>query len=96
MEQRREGIFQRFLDGVERLGNKLPHPVTLFAILAGLVLLLSAALQPFDIAVEHPGEKGEIVEIKNLLSRDRKSTRLNSSHVSISYAVFCLQKKNNI
>src|SRR5699024_12170454 len=28
------------------------------------------------------------------LQRDRKSTRLNSSHVSISYAVFCLKKKN--
>src|SRR5689334_24553720 len=27
-------------------------------------------------------------------SRDRKSTRLNSSHSSISYAVFCLKKKN--
>src|SRR5438067_9559855 len=27
--------------------------------------------------------------------RDRKSTRLNSSHVSTSYAVFCLKKKNN-
>src|SRR5437868_12022635 len=27
------------------------------------------------------------------LSEDRKSTRLNSSHVSISYAVFCLKKK---
>src|SRR5699024_12070756 len=27
--------------------------------------------------------------------RDRKSTRLNSSHVSISYAVFCLKKKIN-
>src|SRR5689334_24499977 len=27
--------------------------------------------------------------------RDRKSTRLNSSHSSISYAVFCLKKKNN-
>src|SRR5699024_11598800 len=26
--------------------------------------------------------------------RDRKSTRLNSSHVSISYAVFCFKKKN--
>src|SRR5437868_9352523 len=26
--------------------------------------------------------------------RDRKSTRLNSSHVSISYAVFCLKKKH--
>src|SRR5690242_20761255 len=28
------------------------------------------------------------------VSRDRKSTRLNSSHMSISYAVFCLKKKN--
>src|SRR5690554_7384765 len=28
-----------------------------------------------------------------LLKRDRKSTRLNSSHVRISYAVFCLKKK---
>src|SRR5690348_17577865 len=27
--------------------------------------------------------------------QDRKSTRLNSSHPSISYAVFCLKKKNN-
>src|SRR5690625_6769758 len=28
-----------------------------------------------------------------MASRDRKSTRLNSSHVAISYAVFCLKKK---
>src|SRR3712207_7240896 len=28
------------------------------------------------------------------LQRDRKSTRLNSSHANISYAVFCLKKKN--
>ena len=32
-----------------------------------------------------------IAEMKEL---DRKSTRLNSSHVTISYAVFCLKKKN--
>src|SRR5437763_8763189 len=31
-----------------------------------------------------------------LLKRDRKSTRLNSSHRCISYAVFCLKKKKNI
>src|SRR5690348_18036208 len=38
-------------------------------------------------AVAHvPGERHE---------RDRKSTRLNSSHPSISYAVFCLKKKKN-
>src|SRR3712207_8349614 len=29
-----------------------------------------------------------------LLGQDRKSTRLNSSHANISYAVFCLKKKN--
>src|SRR5438067_8645234 len=28
--------------------------------------------------------------------KDRKSTRLNSSHVSISYAVFCMKKKNHL
>src|SRR3712207_8801488 len=31
-----------------------------------------------------------------LLRGDRKSTRLNSSHANISYAVFCLKKKNDI
>src|SRR5688572_32763292 len=30
----------------------------------------------------------------NYLNKDRKSTRLNSSHSQISYAVFCLKKKN--
>src|SRR5947209_14586433 len=30
-----------------------------------------------------------------VLDLDRKSTRLNSSHANISYAVFCLKKKNN-
>src|SRR3712207_8648413 len=33
---------------------------------------------------------------ENLPSTDRKSTRLNSSHANISYAVFCLKKKNLI
>src|SRR5207248_8757337 len=35
-------------------------------------------------------EKGQVVGI---ISIDRKSTRLNSSHRTISYAVFCLKKK---
>src|SRR2546427_3546065 len=33
------------------------------------------------------------IPIQNLLNPDRKSTRLNSSHSQISYAVFCLKKK---
>src|SRR5690625_7908692 len=35
----------------------------------------------------------ELAATVGLLQRDRKSTRLNSSHVAISYAVFCLKKK---
>src|SRR3712207_8964642 len=35
------------------------------------------------------------VHPRALANRDRKSTRLNSSHANISYAVFCLKKKNN-
>src|SRR5699024_11441788 len=35
----------------------------------------------------------EVPEARARLAEDRKSTRLNSSHVSISYAVFCLKKK---
>src|SRR3989449_7041954 len=33
---------------------------------------------------------------REFLARDRKSTRLNSSHGYISYAVFCLKKKNKL
>src|SRR3712207_7249961 len=35
-------------------------------------------------------------ELTRLDGRDRKSTRLNSSHANISYAVFCLKKKNKL
>src|SRR3712207_7080262 len=34
-------------------------------------------------------------EVACAVERDRKSTRLNSSHANISYAVFCLKKKKN-
>src|SRR5437868_12167971 len=34
--------------------------------------------------------------VESRQSRDRKSTRLNSSHVSISYAVFCLKKNKTV
>src|SRR5699024_11959977 len=36
---------------------------------------------------------GAVLDRLLVARRDRKSTRLNSSHVSISYAVFCLKKK---
>src|SRR5438067_8286238 len=49
----------------------------------------------FGNFLAHPAGALEPVErrIRVAPLRDRKSTRLNSSHVSISYAVFCLKKK---
>src|SRR5438874_6990416 len=43
------------------------------------------------------GEHSHVRNFRKFQSagRDRKSTRLNSSHVEISYAVFCLKKKTN-
>ncbi|WP_281864489.1 AbgT family transporter [Planomicrobium okeanokoites] len=70
MEKKRKGFFQKFLDGIEFAGNKLPHPVTLFALLALLVLVLSAIISSFGISVEHPGQEGEMVEVKNLLNAE--------------------------
>src|SRR5690625_7016092 len=40
-----------------------------------------------EVAVKHAGDRIPVI------AGDRKSTRLNSSHVAISYAVFCLKKK---
>src|SRR5699024_11296949 len=45
---------------------------------------------------DHNGILSEIEKLGDKFDfLDRKSTRLNSSHVSISYAVFCLKKKTN-
>src|SRR5699024_11826793 len=40
-----------------------------------------------------PNENRQLISTVDTDEKDRKSTRLNSSHVSISYAVFCLKKK---
>src|SRR3712207_8236261 len=44
------------------------------------------------MVLESRGHLGTYLAAKDL-GRDRKSTRLNSSHANISYAVFCLKKK---
>src|SRR5690242_21137467 len=40
-----------------------------------------------------PGRWQVVLQAPDLAPSDRKSTRLNSSHMTISYAVFCLKKK---
>src|SRR5207244_11312844 len=58
----------------------------------------TARASPADLVVENPTLRAGGVPVAWLpyfwLRSDRKSTRLNSSHQIISYAVFCLKKKN--
>ncbi|PLX00685.1 MAG: aminobenzoyl-glutamate transporter [Marinilabiliales bacterium] len=58
-----------FLNGVEKVGNALPHPATLFGIFALSVLVLSAIFSALDLTAIHPGT-GEKYEVINLLSRN--------------------------
>src|SRR2546430_7261267 len=68
---------------------------TLFRSL-GLGLVALAAGLPAQIVVTRRISMEERALRTICAGRDRKSTRLNSSHSQISYAVFCLKKKNKI
>src|SRR3712207_8889670 len=69
------------------------HPVDLVGDVDGLRLR--------GLVVDHVVDRPDVVGLhvvaearRERADRDRKSTRLNSSHANISYAVFCLKKKN--
>src|SRR5690554_2464580 len=147
-EPPRKSRMERLLDAVERVGNRVPHPVIIFVMLIGILIVLSHVFYLFGAAVSFETidpETDELVDstvaarslltadgfrfmftgvVDNFMSftavgviivamlgvgvaeeaglvralihkLDRKSTRLNSSHVRISYAVFCLKKKKN-
>src|SRR5256885_5844214 len=63
----------------------------------GLERLRAAVVQKFDLLID-AAERRRVVALvavaRRTKAQDRKSTRLNSSHLVISYAVFCLKKKN--
>ncbi|WP_221567745.1 AbgT family transporter [Alkalihalobacillus sp. TS-13] len=67
IETANKGFMLRFLDRVEVLGNKLPHPFMLFIYLALGIIVLSAVISMFNVTVDHPGT-GEEVAIKSLIS----------------------------
>src|SRR5699024_12430382 len=65
-------------------------------LIAASVMVIGFIMLVFQQSSGYPGTTfpttlSEI--LKGITTLDRKSTRLNSSHVSISYAVFCLKKK---
>ncbi|WP_252502787.1 AbgT family transporter [Sporosarcina sp. Marseille-Q4943] len=66
-QTKKKSVFGKLLNGIEILGNRLPDPFILFAVLAVVVIVLSFILSSFGISVVHPGS-GEVVPIKNLAS----------------------------
>src|SRR3712207_7286919 len=75
------GVFLRPRE-LERAGRRSDHVVR-------LTVLEAADRVAAAGAVDHRAARGERKRVR----QDRKSTRLNSSHANISYAVFCLKKK---
>src|SRR5690625_7213004 len=73
-----------------------PHPDDDVISMGGTLIRLVDHGHEVHIAYQTSGNiavfDDDVVRFADL---DRKSTRLNSSHVAISYAVFCLKKKNN-
>ena len=66
----RDTLMTRFGGSIEKVGNALPHPATLFAILAGLVVFLSWLLSELGMTAVHPKD-GSIIE-----PRDRNFNRI--------------------
>ncbi len=64
-----KSLLNRFLDVVEWGGNKLPHPATLFALFAVLIVVASAIFASLDYVALHPSTGKEIRAV-NLLSGD--------------------------
>lgn len=63
------GLFSRFLNGVEKAGNKMVDPITLFVILCVAVIVISAVTSFSGVQAVHPGT-GEVIKPNNLMSAD--------------------------
>src|SRR2546430_6417098 len=98
------GFFFFFFLMIRRPPRSTLFPyTTLFRSIAGDLLKRafegSAKSMMLGALAAQPASGKDLAEIRSLLNeagcaaRDRKSTRLNSSHSQISYAVFCLKKK---
>jgi len=69
MMTKKKGFISFFLNSVERVGNALPHPATLFGIFALIILIFSAIFAAVGTTAVHP-VTGESFEAINLLSKD--------------------------
>ncbi|MGB9813236.1 MAG: AbgT family transporter [Thermovenabulum sp.] len=66
---KKKGRFERFLDWVERVGNKIPHTFILFIYLTVFLMIISAILSFTGVTVTNPATK-EAIKVKNLLDAE--------------------------
>lgn len=76
---------KKALDGIEILGNKLPHPATLFALLTVLVVFLSWLAEMFSLQAIHPADQS-VITVNNLLGRD--GLRWMYTHIMSNFVAF--------
>ncbi|GAB3796594.1 AbgT family transporter [Virgibacillus kimchii] len=76
-DAKQKGKGSRILQGIERIGNKLPDPFILFIMLAVIVIILSWVISLFDITFTVPGED-EVIAIQSLISAEGLQFMLTS------------------
>jgi aminobenzoyl-glutamate transport protein len=64
---KKRNLMARYLDLLEKIGNKMPHPFIMFAWLALILIVLSAVLSAAGVHAIHP-QTGEMVEVFNFVS----------------------------
>src|SRR5690625_4458427 len=91
-----EGGNKKLYDGVESVFNFLHLEINVvnMLLLITLIFLAKALFVYYTLKYQVNALQHIAKSIRIKLSLDRKSTRLNSSHVAISYAVFCLNNQN--
>jgi len=78
-------LLQKMLDWIEIVGNKLPHPATLFALLALIVLLLSWIGSLCDLTAIHPSDQS-VITVNSLLNAE--GLRWIYTHVMSNFIKF--------
>lgn len=74
---KKESLFNRALNVVEVVGNRLPDPVTIFLALCVLVIIASYIIGSKGVSVVHPGT-GETIQAVNLLTKEQLQILLGS------------------
>ena len=81
--KKKTSFFGKFLNGVEIAGNKLPHPITLFAILALIIVVLSAIFEALGVSAT-----GEIMNTKTMELEEQTITTISLlSSEGITYMI---------